>query len=121
MLLSVPETARLLELKPSQIYYRLTMCQIDGAVKVFSSWRLDEQTVRKMYERINAKRAQFLPSFAELVGFDVLLEDIRKTSLQADKKSCFARLEGGRGMVCNKSRSHRLARQRDRVEQRELF
>lgn len=120
-MLSVPETARLLELKPSQIYYRLTMCQIDGAVKVFSSWRLDEQTVRKMYERINAKRAQFLPGFAELVGFDAILEDIRKTSLQADKKSCFARLEGGRGMVCNKSRSHRLARQRDRVEQRELF
>lgn len=120
MLLSVPETARLLELKPSQIYYRLTMCQIDGAVKVFSSWRLDEQTVRKMYERINAKRAQFLPGFAELVGFDAILEDIRKASLQADKKSCFARVESRRRMVCHKSRSNQLAGYR-RVEQQELF
>ena len=120
MLLSVPEAAQLLELKPAQIYYRLSLCQIDGAVKVFSSWRLDEQSVRELHERLNAERAQFLPGFNELVGFDVTLENIRKASLQADKKSCFARLESRRRMVCHKSRSNQLAGYR-RVEQQELF
>lgn len=109
MLLSVKEAAMVLELKPSQLYYRLNLYQIDGAIKICRNWRIDEETVRKLYERVNAKRAGILPGFTELVGLDAVLANIRETSLQTDKKSCFARIPGRKGMEHCKSRLNCLA------------
>lgn len=109
MLLSVAETAQLLELKPAQIYYKLRFSKIDGAIKLFSNWRIDEETVREWHERINEERAGFLPGFDELCGFDAVLKDIREASLQNDKKSCFACLQGrGQPVDDSKSRPHRM-------------
>lgn len=106
MLLSVAEAAQILELKPKHIYYRLEFYKVDGAIKIGRIWRIDEESVREWYERVNAKRAGILPGFDELVGFDATLENIRKASLQADKTTCFTRIQGRRqGVDSNKSRS----------------
>lgn len=123
MLLSVAETAQLLELKPAQIYYKLRFSKIDGAIKLFSNWRIDEETVREWHERINAERAGFLPGFDELIGFDAVLANIRTASLQNDKKSCFACLQGrGQPMDGNQSRPYRMAvKPKPRIKTKQLL
>lgn len=92
MLLSVAEAAKILELKPKHIYYRLEFCKVDGAIKIGRIWRIDEESVREWYERVNATRARIFPGFAELVGFEATIENIRKASLQTNKTTCFTRV-----------------------------
>ena len=87
MLLSVEETAKILEVKPGHLWYLLRFGRIDGAVKICSNWRIDEYSAKEMYEQINAKRAGILPGYSKYLGFNELLENIRKTSLSSSKKS----------------------------------
>lgn len=122
MLLSVEETAGILQMKPGHLWYLLRFGRIDGAVKICSNWRIDENSAREMYERINAKRAGILPGYSKYLGFDEQLEDIRKTSLSSAKKSPFTRIQNRRRVEYQPKRPDSVDRKPGRtVDQLELW
>lgn len=122
MLLSVAEVAAILQIKEGHLYYLLRFGRIDGAIKICSNWRIDERSAREMYERVNAKRAGILPGYSEYLGFDEQLEDIRKASLQAAKKSPFTRIQSRRRVERKPKRPDSLDRKPGRdLKQQSLW
>ena len=115
MLLSVEETAKILEVKPGHLWYLLRFGRIDGAVKICSNWRIDEYSAKEMYEQINAKRAGILPGYSKYLGFNELLENIRKTSLSSAKKSPFTRVQSRRRVEHKQKRPDSVDRKSGRT------
>lgn len=121
MLLSVAEVAEILQIKEGHLYYLLRFGRVDGAIKICSNWRIDENSAREMYERINAKRAGILPGYNVYLGFDEQLENIRKTSLSSDKKSPFTRIQSRRRMEHQSKRSDCVDRKPGRPLKQQLL
>lgn len=93
MLLSVYEASYCLDVTPRHLYYLLEMYKLDGAIKVFSSWRIDEGSLKELYDRIDAERVELIPDDSRLQRFETKLEAVRQKCLENDCGSPFARIQ----------------------------
>lgn len=94
MLLTVHETAFILDVKPAHVYYMFSMSMVDGAIKVLGCWRIDEASVRGMYERIHAERAELFADGLEFERFENRLEAVRQKYVSDCSGSRPPRLQG---------------------------
>ena len=78
MLFTVHETAFILDVKPAHVYYLFSMSKVDGAIKVLDCWRIDEASLREMYERIHAERTELFTDGLEFERFENRLETVRQ-------------------------------------------
>ena len=78
MLFTVNETAYILDVKPAHVYYMFTMSKTDGAIKILKCWRIDEASLRELYERIHAERTELFADNLELERFKERIETVRQ-------------------------------------------
>lgn len=121
MVLSVYESAFVTGIPPRHLYYLLEMSRIEGAFRIFSTWRIDESCLRGIYERYNRERLELTPADSGLEGFDARLSSVRENSLQAPEGTPFARVSGRGRRLEHKQGRHRGVASRQCVIQPELW
>lgn len=112
MLFTVHETAFILDVKPAHVYYLFSMSKVDGAIKVLDCWRIDEASLREMYERIHAERAELFTDGLEFERFENRLEAVRQkyvSDCSRPKPSCIQRRPR---LECSQIGSNRVARKK---------
>lgn len=87
MLLTVEETARMLNMKRGGVYYLLAFCKLDG-VKIRSNWRVfsesvEEYRVKRECSCRNGKNTFLYNGFS---GGNESVQDFRQDSLPDDER-----------------------------------
>lgn len=121
MLLSVYETAFVTGITPRHLYYLLEMSRIDGAFRIYSSWRIDESCVREVYERYNRELLEFTPADTGHDGLDARLETVRAHCLQAPEGSPFTRVSRRRRQLEHQQKRPYPVDSGQRIVQLELW
>ncbi|MGP1587289.1 MAG: hypothetical protein ACTTHG_02980 [Treponemataceae bacterium] len=114
MLFSVYEASYILNISPTRLYYELSLSRVKGAFKVLSNWRIDEDTLKEMYERF--RELDFGESSCNFgySGFEERLESVRQKCMENIGRSTFTRLQSRRRMECNKGRFDKLVENKKR-------
>ena len=94
MLFTVNETAFILDVKPLHVYYLCRMSKAGGAIKVLDCWRIDEASLRELYERIHAERAELFTDDLDFERFENRLEAVRQKYVSDCSGSRPPRLQG---------------------------
>lgn len=109
MLFTVHETAFILDVKPAHVYYLFSMSKVDGAIKVLDCWRIDEVSLREMYERIHDERTELFTDGLEFERFENRLETVRQkyvSDCSRPRSSCVQRRSR---LECPQIRPDRMA------------
>lgn len=121
MLLTVYETSFVVGVSAAHLYYDLAMCQVDGAFKVLSGWRIDECGLEELYERYRKRGISGTAGDSGLQGFTERLEAVRQKRLEDSGGSGFECLQDGRGTFCDEGGSTGMDRKTKRtIEIRQL-
>ena len=120
MLFTANETAYILDIQPAHVYYMFNMSKTDGAIKVLNCWRIDEASLRELYERIYAERTELFADNLESERFEERIETVRQkyvSDCSRPRPSC---LQGRSRLECSEVRSNCLDREK-RMIQGELW
>ena len=109
MLFTVNETAFILDVKPAHVYYLFSMSKVDGAIKVLDCWRIDEASLREMYERIHAERAELFTDGLESERFKNRLEAVRQKYVSDCSRPRPSRVQRRPRLECSEVRPDCLA------------
>ena len=109
MLFTVNETAYILDVKPAHVYYMFSMSKTDGAIKVLDCWRIDEASLRELYERIHAERTELFTDNLELERFKERIETVRQKYVSDCSRPRSSRFQGRSRLECSEVRSDCLA------------
>ena len=112
MLFTVHETAFILDVKPAHVYYLFSMSKVDGAIKVLDCWRIDEASLREMYERIHAERVELFTDGLEFERFENRLETVRQKYVSACSRPRPSRVQRRPRLECPQIRPDRMARKK---------
>ena len=111
MLLTVKETAEILGVDTSNIYYLVSFSKLDS-VRILYDIRITEQSLREEYDRRcrESRNNQELWSDIGFCGFDELIANIRKKRLQNYRTKTYKCVQRGGGMELPALRCNCLSR-----------
>ena len=112
MLFTAHETAYILDVKPAHVYYMFSMSQADGAIKVLDCWRIDEASLRELYERIHAEGTELFTDGLELEIFEERLETVRQKYVSDCSRPRPSRFQGRSRLERTKVRPDCVARKK---------
>lgn len=120
MLFTVNETAYILGVKRAYVYHKFLMSQVDGAIKILRCWRVDEASIKEMYDRILDERAGLFANDFEYAGFEERLAYVREEYLSYCQRPGRSRVQRWHRMEHSKVGSDSVAGQ-ERMIQPELW
>lgn len=117
MLLTVKEVCYILDIKRRQLYYILDFSQCDGAFKIFNTWRIDENYLGGIYDRLcNSSGDKLSSSNTGLTGFKERTEAVKKNFLSSCERREASCVQGRKTVVCSEKRPVGVARKPRQLE-----
>lgn len=112
MLLTVRETAYVLSIDFTNVYYLISRCYIDG-VKIRDDWRVSSESLREFYDKRQGESSNRGGIYGGdgLRGFDELLANITENRIQNNRRKRDSSIQRGRGMEFSSFGCDRISRQ----------